>query len=55
MAPAVRPPPSRILFTLAFVFLNVSFLPLFLTYIATLLVFWVALPLTVHTSVNRHE
>lgn len=46
---------TAILFTLVAVFLDVSFLPLFLTYIATLPAFWVALPLTVDTSVKRHE
>ncbi len=41
-----------ILFSVAILWLNVSFLPLFLTYAATLMAYWLVLPFTLETVVK---
>ncbi|HXH04656.1 MAG TPA: ATP synthase subunit I [Candidatus Competibacteraceae bacterium] len=43
---------TALLFTLALVWLKAQFLPLILTYMATLLAYWLVLPLNLNTSVR---
>ena len=43
---------TAVLFVAVILWLEVSFLPLFLTYAATLLAYWLALPLTLDASVR---
>ena len=43
---------TAVLFGIAILALQVSFLPLFLTYMATLLAYWLVLPFTFTTSVK---
>ncbi len=43
---------TALLFFIAIVVLHVSFLPLFLTYTATLLAYWLVLPFTLDSSVK---
>jgi ATP synthase protein I len=43
---------TAVLFGIAIVWLNVAFLPLFLTYAATLTAYWLVLPFTLETAVK---
>lgn len=43
---------TAVLFFIAIMWLDVSFLPLFLTYAATLLAYWLVLPFTLDASVR---
>ena len=43
---------TAILFAVAILWLDILFLPLFLTYIATLFAYWLVLPFTVDSSVK---
>ena len=49
---AVKIALTAILFMISILWLDVSFLPLFLTYAVTLLAYWLALPFTLDNSVK---
>ena len=53
MAELIKIVLTAVLFTLALVWLDVSFPPLFSAYVATLLAFWLALPLTLTDSTGN--